>query len=457
MLAINNNNTDLARQLAAAPRTDVALRDRDGMSSLHLAVALGQLEVVRAILARNTANLNSKERSMGRTPLHLACALTTLGSASTTNNSNSKDSSKKRAGGRVSTSLSVLNTSSENGEASAGYGRYTSKSPSKHSNKDSPIASVNFQECEADKPMSAASDAAASSQSSGFRMSPTTSGGPYYLKTGTAFRHPKSSQTPVRNDGTSQQGSFLAASRPRTAPQRRKPTGLCINGSESPQRSRGSEASSISAIRCKMVTLLLDLGADANLMTAFRKSPLHITAASGAADVMALLLPHTTNPNMLSMSNKTALHHAAENGHALIVPLLVSAGANLGLRDLAGMTALHAASRLGHADVVAALLKGGADMNGTDFRQMTPLHHACYNGHADVADMLVRAGCRTDLVDDSGHLALYYSDGCIAEESLQQEEDVVTPPVDAVKDRTTILSRRRRKEGAIILAQLKQE
>jgi hypothetical protein len=49
MLAILNNNQELARQMADAPRVDIGIRDKDGMASLHLAVSLGQLEVVRQV------------------------------------------------------------------------------------------------------------------------------------------------------------------------------------------------------------------------------------------------------------------------------------------------------------------------------------------------------------------------------------------------------------------------
>nr|KAG5711827.1 hypothetical protein BaRGS_023591 [Batillaria attramentaria] len=179
--------------------------------------------------------------------------------------------------------------------------------------------------------------------------------------------------------------------------------------------------SNVGTVRCKMVSLLLDHGADANLMTQFRKSALHMAAMLGDANVMALLLPETTNPNMLSASNKTALHLAVEGGHTPNVSQLIHAGANLGLRDMEGMTPLHMAAKLGHADMVTMLLRAKADKNSSDFKQMTPLHHACKNGHTDVTDILLRAGCRTDLVDDQGVLALDYRDNCIAEKDEKEE------------------------------------
>ena len=164
----------------------------------------------------------------------------------------------------------------------------------------------------------------------------------------------------------------------------------------------------VGLIRYKLVELLLLHGADANLMTFFRKAPLHLIALQGAADVMALLLPHVTNPNTLSASNKTALHFAVEGGRAALVAQLIQAGANLMLRDIAGMTALHLAARLGHADIVALLLKAKAYTNSCDFRQMMPLHHACLQGHEEVIRLLLRAGARTDRVDNEGFRPLEY-------------------------------------------------
>ncbi|KAK7504046.1 hypothetical protein BaRGS_00004778 [Batillaria attramentaria] len=519
MLAILNNNADLARHLSASTRTDVSLKDRNGMSALHLAVALGQVEVARAILQRNTANINSKERCMGRTPLHFACALTAnnredvimSGDFTSFNHASPSDGADSdydipSASTSASTDVSNKETANDRQNGNSTNGLVNDSNESETTDDNGNASSSNGADAHDEAPLSTMADHETKpddhpTETKGHKplehtRSKTPRNGLRHGRESDRSSHKNLTPTGGKTTGNTKPGNKLRLLASLTTPYHERPrpsaekykarpatasARLSTRRVSSGQQRRGFSPrlsvaslhhglstlnshnrrdstvsfvltpSNVGTVRCKMVSLLLDHGADANLMTQFRKSALHMAAMLGDANVMALLLPETTNPNMLSASNKTALHLAVEGGHTPNVSQLIHAGANLGLRDMEGMTPLHMAAKLGHADMVTMLLRAKADKNSSDFKQMTPLHHACKNGHTDVTDILLRAGCRTDLVDDQGVLALDYRDNCIAEKD--EKEDVggsdVTPSV--LPEETKMEPRRQRKKGAVFL------
>jgi protocatechuate 3,4-dioxygenase beta subunit len=85
---------------------------------------------------------------------------------------------------------------------------------------------------------------------------------------------------------------------------------------------------------------------------------------------------------------RTPLHLAAEGGHADVVRALLEVKADVNARDKAGRTPLHLAAEGGHRDAVEALLAAGADVNATDLKGQTPTGLAVQNGHEEVADLL---------------------------------------------------------------------
>lgn len=500
MLAILNNNQELARQLVDAPRVDIVRRDNAGMSSLHLAVSLGQLEVARAMLRRNTANINGKERRMGRTPLHFACALTcsSAGVVSSTCLLEGDGAEAEAGEGRGSPTHSDEmngNVGGDDGDsAEVVAAGASSQDPAIESAVNDVLAEnappATIPPGDSTPPASARGDGKPQGVVNGHAEDPASTATP---RPGDAGREqtPNGQTTPRKQrfarDSRQVKASSLRPTTPRTKSRAggpdasakeqarhsvagdrihftdESPHALFLTTPSRPRHARGSRSSrpstapthnlhyqfgstfslshqgykipsistgrdsansqrsreaivpvtalNVGLIRHKLVELLLEHGADANLMTLFRKAPLHITAILGAADVMSLLLPHVTNPNTLSAANKTALHFAVEGGHTAVAAQLVHAGSNLVLRDIAGMTALHLAARLGHADIVALLLKAKADKNGCDFRQMMPLHHACLQGHEEVVRLLLKARARTDRVDNAGFRPLDYLGG----------------------------------------------
>ncbi|XP_076441218.1 uncharacterized protein LOC143280454 [Babylonia areolata] len=557
MLAILNNNPELARQLVEVPAVDIVGRDEDGMSCLHMAVSLGQLDVARSLLQRNTANINSKERLMGRTPIHFACALSC------------------DADGVVSSSCLLTGGP---GEVHGGGGGGDALPPTPGSaarNQDSPSATGDFGDFVTDcdvirvnvPPISVSlgnagysklkrspshQKNAASLSSHGRRAStprtprvrtpgrtPRTSTPRVYIPrlvisgdsnlgeiavsesprkksvvgstNPTPIYHSRHSIAGEQEGHTPRPKSYAIHSprpkhsacsgdgsgqsrRPSTAPAVRNPhhhhsastplSSLATFRVTSPFAGREGSAShrsrdgsvmttpvtpfNVGMVRSKLVALLLSYDADANLMTTFRKCPLHITSLMGCADVMTHLLPHITNINVLSASNKTALHLAVEGGYTSLVTQLIHAGANLKIRDISGMTALHLAARLGHTDIVSLLLKAKVDTDCCDFQQKMPLHHACLHNHTDIVDLLIRAGACLDRTDDDGVLPLEYQDraaGAKASSSTHQKRSSIAEKpgltvTDASADArrawtgvaASLMPQRQRKLGTVQLA-----
>jgi ankyrin repeat protein len=103
--------------------------------------------------------------------------------------------------------------------------------------------------------------------------------------------------------------------------------------------------------------LLLDRGATVSTTASnpMRVTPLHSAAAGGDGRIVTLLLERGADPNLRQSGGYTALHAAAQNGDLEMVRSLIDHGANRGSRSNEGTTPAQTAARAGHARVVEAL------------------------------------------------------------------------------------------------------
>lgn len=110
-------------------------------------------------------------------------------------------------------------------------------------------------------------------------------------------------------------------------------------------------------------------------------------------------------------SEVTPLHMVAARGLEEHVALYLEHGADVGLRSSQGETALNAAcagaegpgSGWKHQAAVRRLLEAGADARVAGHKRHTPLHNACANGCGALAELLLRHGACAGVPNAAGH------------------------------------------------------
>ena len=85
--------------------------------------------------------------------------------------------------------------------------------------------------------------------------------------------------------------------------------------------------------------LLLEYGADPNVLDLGCCSPLHWAATKNNLTAAKLLLETKANPNLQDLAKSTAIHEAVRKNNIEIVKLLLRYGANPNIEDIGGETA----------------------------------------------------------------------------------------------------------------------
>jgi ankyrin repeat protein len=141
----------------------------------------------------------------------------------------------------------------------------------------------------------------------------------------------------------------------------------------------------------KIVTILIEHGADPLASNAHGMSPLHLAAGLGRLDVVKALLGTSglvrVDVKAENDYGSTPLHLAAtsmENGLAAIHAMrMLGAPTDLNVRNLKGSTMLHAAASAGNVDIVEYVLEHGGDASVLDENDLTPLAAALERATGD--------------------------------------------------------------------------
>lgn len=107
-------------------------------------------------------------------------------------------------------------------------------------------------------------------------------------------------------------------------------------------------------------------------------TPLHITAAMGDAELVALLLDYGADVDATDAFGRTALHRAAQSHSPNTIALLLSAGSSATTVDRTGSTPVHVVARNTYSNgiLVPLLQHGGMNvLNLMNHAGMTP--YAC--------------------------------------------------------------------------------
>jgi len=179
-----------------------------------------------------------------------------------------------------------------------------------------------------------------------------------------------------------------------------------------------------------MAKALLARGADVNLVNKFpvqsgRGGPnvssdrsnygsaLHLAAARDNMAMMQLLLTNRADVALRNIFGETALHVAAASGRTDVVALLVVAGADVnatGAEDqTGGATPLHLAIVGGYREVAKLLLESGANPNTTIVAGSpgrTPLIQAAFGKDAELIALLLNYKANPNAIDTQGYFAL---------------------------------------------------
>lgn len=129
-----------------------------------------------------------------------------------------------------------------------------------------------------------------------------------------------------------------------------------------------------------------------------RRTPLHLAAGEGHANVCALLIENGAEISAKDRWGNTALSDAYDNNRVEVVELLKRHGADDGDDDLEELEMLHFCA-VGDVNAVRNALTGGASTSFVDYDKRTALHVACSEGHAEVAEVLLLNGASPDAVD----------------------------------------------------------
>ena len=153
---------------------------------------------------------------------------------------------------------------------------------------------------------------------------------------------------------------------------------------------------------------LIEANASVNSITkGERKTPLHLAAAEGRADLVALLASSGARVDAKAEDGATPLHLACGRPAAecaLAARALLAARANVNLPDNDLSIPLHRACAAGPAETLRALLDAGADVEAAAAGE-TALHLAAKLGHADAARALLAAGASPTTRTNGGRTA----------------------------------------------------
>lgn len=146
-----------------------------------------------------------------------------------------------------------------------------------------------------------------------------------------------------------------------------------------------------------------DLVTEVNAQNRGGWTPLAYAACSGSEECVQLLLEHGADANLLTRLGRTPLIIAATYGRSECITVLHQHGADLEMRDSKDRTALFHAAALGQESVVQVLVDLGANINCVEhFNGHSPMSIATDNHHDKVVEILLNAGSRFSLSGMNG-------------------------------------------------------
>ncbi|KAM3594249.1 uncharacterized protein V6R79_004854 [Siganus canaliculatus] len=146
-----------------------------------------------------------------------------------------------------------------------------------------------------------------------------------------------------------------------------------------------------------MVSLILSYGATVNQRCGQGWTALHEVVSRNNTEICEMLIRAGAAINPPNTYSMTPIIVAAQRGHIKALCYLIEKGADVNMQTCDGVTALHDASRNGHKESVALLLAKNADANKPTTSGLLPLHFAAQHGYHEIVSLLVPVTSRARL------------------------------------------------------------
>ncbi|XP_051119200.1 uncharacterized protein LOC127243293 [Andrographis paniculata] len=171
------------------------------------------------------------------------------------------------------------------------------------------------------------------------------------------------------------------------------------------------------------------------------RTPLHLAAWSGHAEVANYLCKNKAEASAAAMDDMGAIHFAAQKGHLEVIQILVAAGVSIKSTNRKGMTALHYAAQGSNQELIKYLLRKGASGDSQNKAGKSAVDLA---SSEDIRKLLAEYKSVSDKVVENGNEKSEKSE----EEGLKMEDNESLQGHEEGKDEPGSVKRRGAEEDA---------
>ena len=171
------------------------------------------------------------------------------------------------------------------------------------------------------------------------------------------------------------------------------------------------EAGQTEAVNTDAINVLLNAGADPDIVDAYGETCLHCAARNNCCtEIFQAIISHGGDVNATGKNNRTALLIACEKGNKIATNVLLNAGADPNITDCNGEMCLHYAVLYDCCtEILQAVISHGGDVNATNKRNVTALMYACRKGNTDTINVLLNVGADPNIADAEGETCLHFA------------------------------------------------
>mmetsp|Transcript_21898 Transcript_21898/g.28688 ORF Transcript_21898/g.28688 Transcript_21898/m.28688 type:complete len:434 (-) Transcript_21898:290-1591(-) len=142
----------------------------------------------------------------------------------------------------------------------------------------------------------------------------------------------------------------------------------------------------------KLVKMLVQKGANTNLLNSNQATPLHLACIVGKCEIVKFLVFNGADISIKSKYESTPLHWAAREGYLSIVQFLFQRGVSLEEEDVFGSRPVFWAAQGGHVDMMEYFSREGQSFKVLNRKGLAPMHIACRRGNLRAVNYLLNEG-----------------------------------------------------------------